>query len=219
MVRQNRVRGSYPYVTGDYDEAEDCACDDAASDAYWGQVLAAAELNGNSMRELGLEIEGTDFETAAARFIAENGEDDFLRLERELPKEWRKFTAEASYHMATSLHSRDRASVENRPVIMILDANLMWSRRHKLGADDIHPLDEVLLGVVDVPLGIFALWKVQPMSEFYADRAAHIYPFTSSPEEIRNVQIEAARVRQSLGPSTSVSATPPPDSRPELDVG
>ena len=36
MVRQNRVRGSYPYVTDDYDEAEDWACD-AASDVYWGR--------------------------------------------------------------------------------------------------------------------------------------------------------------------------------------
>jgi hypothetical protein len=183
MVRQNRV-SSLAWVTDDYGDAEDCACEDAASDIYWGQVLAIAELKGKSLSELGLEIEDTDFETAAARFIAENGEDDFLRLERELPKEWRQSSVETSYELATSLHSRDRASVENRPVVMILDANLMWSRRNKLGVDDIHPLDDVLLGVVDVPLGIFALWKVQPMSGFFAERASHMFPFAGSPDNV-----------------------------------
>src|ERR1700676_5129980 len=87
-----------------------------------------------------------------------------------------------------SLHSRDRASIENRPVIMILDGGRVHSRGYistdcHLGAD-IDPLDEVLLGVVDVPLGIFALWKVQPMSAFFADGASHMSPFSESADRV-----------------------------------
>jgi hypothetical protein len=168
MVHQNRVRDPHRYLTDDHDEAENCACDHVSRDIYWGQVLAAAELNGKSLRALGLKIEATDFETVAARFIADSGEDDLLGLERELPAEVLQLTAKAWDHMTTSLRSRDRASVENRPVIMILDGGRMRSRgdlctAYKVGAD-IHPLDGVLLGVVDVPLRIFALWKEQFLS-------------------------------------------------------
>ena len=179
MLRQNRVR-SFAWVTDDYGDAEDYACDDAGSDIYWSQVLVAAERLGKPFAAIDAQAEGTCIETAAARFIAENGEDDLLRWERELPEALRRLAAETSYDTVMTLHSRDRASVENRPVVMILDANLMWSRRHKLGVDDIHPLNDVLLGVVDVPLGIFALRKVQPMSGFFADRASRTFSFVES---------------------------------------
>lgn len=195
MVGQNRVRGPYTCVTDDYDEAEDCACEDVGSEIYWGQLLAAAKRLGKSLTELGLEIEGGDFEKALARFIAENGEDDLVRLERGLPEELRKLTAEASYDRAGNLHSRDRASLENRPVIMILDGGLIRSRgylatEYKNGAD-IHPLEEVLLGVVDVPLGIFALWRQQPMSGFLPIGRVTCSPLRQPPD--RNIgRIEAA---------------------------
>ena len=187
MVRQNRIN-SPAWVTDNYGDAEDYACDDAGSDIYWSQVLAAAERFGKPFGAVGLQIEGTDIETAAARFIAEDGEDDLLRWERELPEALRRLAAETSYDLVTSLHSRDRASIENRPVIMILDGGRLHSRGYistdcKLGAD-IHSLDEVLLGVIDVPLGIFALWKVQPMSEFFADRASHMSPFSGFPDNV-----------------------------------
>ena len=183
MVHQNRI-SSVAWVTDDYGDAEDHACDDAGSDIYWSQVLAAAEQLGKPFGAVGLPIEDTDIETAAARFIAENGEDDLLRLERELPEALRRLVAQTSYDLVTSLHSRDRASIENRPVIMILDGGRVHSRGYistdcQLGAD-IDPLDEVLLGVVDVPLGIFALWKAQPMSGFFAERASHMFPFAES---------------------------------------
>jgi hypothetical protein len=179
MLRENRVR-SFSLVTDDYAYAEDYACDDAASDIYWSRVLAAAERLGEPMRAVGLQIEGTDIETAA-RFIAENDEDDLFRLERELPEELRMLAAETSYDMAASLHGRDGASVENRPVIMILNGGRMRSQGYlsasagcKLRAD-IHPLDDVLLSVVDVPLGMFARWKELPMCEFLTDRAPHMF--------------------------------------------
>jgi hypothetical protein len=180
MLRENRVRSS-SCVTEDYAYAEEYACDDVASDIYFSHVLAAAERVGEPMRAVRLQIGGTDIETVA-RFAAENDEDDLFRVERELPEESRMRAAETSYDTAASLHSRERALVENRPVILILDGGRIRSRGYlsasagwKLRAD-IHPLDDVLLGVVDVPLGMFARWKELPMCEFLADRAPHMFP-------------------------------------------
>ena len=69
MVRENLVWG-LSRVMGDYHFAEDCACDDTATDIYWGQLLAAANRLGHPLTEFGLEIGGNDFEAAAARSLS-----------------------------------------------------------------------------------------------------------------------------------------------------
>jgi hypothetical protein len=51
MVRENLVWG-LSRVMGDYHFAEDCACDDTATDIYWGQLLAAANRLGHALTEL-----------------------------------------------------------------------------------------------------------------------------------------------------------------------